>query len=105
MFPDNGSCKAHRGGASQGEDAKSHYQPTLSGDPLRELGRAPRCLFAKSCRSLPECSLVNEQLMKGQEASGAQPGGCGPKLTWYRPCASFFLGREDGTDLIQRGVK
>jgi len=92
MFLDNGSCEAHRGGASQGEDIKSHYQPTLSGDPPHELGRAPHRLFAKCCDSL-----VNEQLAKGQEANGAQPGGHRPKLTWYRPCASFFLEWEDTT--------
>lgn len=82
-----------------------HYQLTLSGDPPHELGRAPHRLFAKGCRSPPEQSLVNEQLMKRQEANRAQPGGHGPEVTWYRPCASFFLGRDDTTDLVQRGVK
>lgn len=46
-FSDNGSCKAHRGGAGQDEDAKIHYQPTLSGNPLHGLGKAPHCLFVK----------------------------------------------------------
>ena len=82
MFLDNGSCKAHRGGAGQGEDAKSHYQLTLSGDPPCEL-------FAKGCRSPLERGLINKQQMKGQEANGAQPGGHRLKLAWYWPCASL----------------
>lgn len=83
MFPDNGSCKAHRGGAGGGEDAKSHYQPTLSGNPPREPGRAPRRLFAKGCRSPPERSLANEQLTKGQEANKRGPA--------WRPQAKHHL--------------
>lgn len=105
MFPDNGSCKAHRGSAGQGEAAKSHYQPSLSGDPPCQLGKAPHWLFAKGCRSPPEHSVSKEQPAKGQGANKTHPGGHGPKITWYWPCASFFLGREDTTGLISRGIK
>lgn len=62
-------------------------------------------LLTKGYHSLSEHILINEQLMKGQEANGAQPGGHGPKITWYQPCTSFFFGREDTIGLIQRGVK
>lgn len=66
-FLDNGSCKAHRGGAGQGEDAKIHYQPTLSGNPQHGLGKAPHCLFVKGCCSPPEYSLLKERVKNGQK--------------------------------------
>lgn len=66
-FLDNGSCKAHRGGAGQDEDAKIHYQPALSGKALPGLGKTPHSLFVKHCCSPPEYSLLKEQVKHGQK--------------------------------------
>lgn len=96
-FSDNGSCKARRGGAAQGEDAKIHYQPTLSGNPLHGLGKAPHWLFVKGCSSPAEYSLLKEQVwakrQKGPslEATGQRSLGT-LHLGWGKPHCQYRLG-------------